>query len=87
MQAAMPLSIQACDSYRIDVSSHSREAATRNQNSYSYLLQDVLLYYGAKEYGSKPEALGQRSPRESYNPQAEGFLRERGSYQHPPEHP
>lgn len=51
------------------------------------LAQDVLLYYGAKEYGSKPEALGQRSPRESYNPEAEGFLRERGSYQHPPEHP
>lgn len=49
--------------------------------------QDVLLYYGASGYGSKPEALGQRSPRESYNIEAESFLRERGSYQNPPEHP
>ena len=52
-----------------------------------WFAKDVLLYYGAKGYGSKPEALGQRSPRESYNPEADGFLRERGSYQAPPEHP
>ena len=50
-------------------------------------LQDVLLYYGAKEYGSLPKALGIRSPRESYNIEADGFMRERGSYQKPPEHP
>lgn len=49
--------------------------------------QDVLLYYGATKYGSGPPALGQRSPRESFNPQAESFLRERGSYQNEPEHP
>ena len=28
-----------------------------------------------------------RSPRESYNPEAENFSRERGSYQNEPEHP
>lgn len=50
-------------------------------------LQDVLLFYGATKYGSAPPALGQRSPRESFNPQAESFLRERGSYQNEPEHP
>lgn len=49
--------------------------------------EDVLKYYGATKYGSGPPALGQRSPRESYNPDAEGFLRERGSYQTPQEHP
>lgn len=51
------------------------------------MVQDVLLYYGAKGYGSKPVALGQRSPRESYNIEADGFMRERGSYQQPAEHP
>ena len=49
--------------------------------------QDVLLYYGASAYGSGPEALGARSPRSSYNPEAEGFSRERGSYQQVFEHP
>jgi len=49
--------------------------------------EDVLLYYGAKEYGSGPQALGQRSPRESYNPEDENFSRMRGSYQNQPEHP
>ncbi len=43
--------------------------------------QDVLLYYGASEYGTVPEALGVRSPRQSFNPEAEGFFRERSSYQ------
>ena len=49
--------------------------------------QDVLLYYGAMEYGAKPVALGVRSPRESYNIESDNFVRERGSYQNPPEHP
>ena len=50
-------------------------------------VQDVLLYYGAKEYGTGPIALGVRSPRESYNIESENFIRERGSYQDQPEHP
>ena len=50
-------------------------------------VQDVLKFYGATRYGSGPPALGERSPRESYNPEADGFLRERGSYQNQPEHP
>ena len=50
-------------------------------------MQDVLKYYGASAYGAGPVALGDRSPRESYNPEADGFTRERGSYQNPPEHP
>ena len=49
--------------------------------------QDVLKHLGASEYGSLPVALGQRSPRESYNPDADNFSRVRGSYQNPPEHP
>mmetsp|Transcript_10856 Transcript_10856/g.27346 ORF Transcript_10856/g.27346 Transcript_10856/m.27346 type:complete len:141 (-) Transcript_10856:923-1345(-) len=49
--------------------------------------EDVLKYYGAKEYGSGPPALGTRSPRESYNPEAENFSRIRGSYQNEPQHP
>ena len=51
------------------------------------VLQDVLLYYGASEYGKGPVALGSRSPRQSFNPEADNFLRERGSYQTPMEHP
>jgi hypothetical protein len=50
-------------------------------------LQDVLLYYGAQKYGSGPPALGCRSPRSSYDPEAHDFLRERGSYQNVFEHP
>lgn len=49
--------------------------------------EDVLRYYGATEYGSEPEALGVRSPRESFNPGGEDFSRDRGSYQREPEHP
>jgi len=49
--------------------------------------EDVLKYYGAVKYGTGPPALGERSPRESYNVDAEDFLRERGSYQTPQEHP
>jgi hypothetical protein len=49
--------------------------------------QDVLLYYGASKYGSGPPALGSRSPRNSYNPLADDFMRERGSYQQVFEHP
>ena len=49
--------------------------------------EDVLKYYGAARYGTGPPALGERSPRESYNPVGEAFMRERGSYQMPPEHP
>eukprot|EP00798_Chlamydomonas_sp_ICE-L_P029688 gene29688-5102_t len=45
--------------------------------------EDVLLFYGAKVYGSGPPVLGTRSPRNSYNPQATDFMRERGSYQSP----
>jgi hypothetical protein len=46
--------------------------------------EDVLLHYGASVYGAGgPPALGQRSPRQSFNPEAKGFLRERGSYQRP----
>ena len=51
------------------------------------VLQDVLKFYGATEYGSGPETLGCRSPRESYDPQADEFMRERGSYQDPVDHP
>jgi hypothetical protein len=51
------------------------------------ILQDVLLYYGASKYGSGPPALGSRSPRNSYNPEADDFGRERGSYQQVFEHP
>jgi len=49
--------------------------------------EDVLKYYGATQYGSGPPALGTRSPRESYDPEAENFMRMRGSYQDEPEHP
>lgn len=49
--------------------------------------QDVLKYYGATTYGDGPEALGQRSPRESFNLAVDAFQRERGSYQQPLEHP
>ena len=49
--------------------------------------EDVLKYYGATEYGSEPIAFGVRSPRESYNPAAENFGRDRGSYQKEPEAP
>lgn len=49
--------------------------------------EDVLKFYGATEYGSGPEALGIRSPRESFDPAAEDFSRDRGSYQKEPEHP
>ena len=52
-----------------------------------YGLQDVLKYYKATVYGSGPPALGCRSPRESYDPRADYFMRERGSYQDPMEHP
>jgi hypothetical protein len=45
--------------------------------------EDVLLYYGATEYGSGPPALGSRSPRQSFNPEDDKFMRERGSYQTP----
>lgn len=51
------------------------------------LSQDVLKYYGASRYGSGPPALGTRSPRNSYNPEADDFERERGSYQNEFEHP
>lgn len=49
--------------------------------------EDVLKYYGATKYGSGPPALGTRSPRESYNPEADNFMRERGSYQNHPAAP
>ncbi len=45
--------------------------------SVAFALQDVLLYYGATEYGSGPQALGKRSPRQSFNPEDDTFLRER----------
>jgi len=44
-------------------------------------------YYGASKYGSAPPSLGNRSPRESYNPEKETFMRDRGSYQEEMEHP
>ena len=37
--------------------------------------------------GSKPEWAGARSPRESYNPEAALFQRNRGSYQDEAQHP
>jgi len=49
--------------------------------------EDVLKYYGATEYGSQPPCLGTRSPRESFDPEADNFLRMRGSYQNEPDHP
>ena len=51
------------------------------------LVSCVLQYYGATEYGSGPPALGTRSPRESYDPEAENFSRMRGSYQNVPPAP
>ena len=46
--------------------------------------EDVVRYYGGKVMGSSgPEALGSRSPRESYDPEALGFMRERSTYQSP----
>ncbi|KAI8470868.1 MAG: ankyrin repeat-containing domain protein [Monoraphidium minutum] len=45
--------------------------------------EDVLLYYGATKAGSGPPALGVRSPRASFDPEAATFARERGSYQRP----
>ncbi len=47
----------------------------------------MLRYYGDLKYGTGPPALGRRAPRESFNPEAEAFMRERGSYQYEPEHP
>ena len=47
--------------------------------------EDVLKYYGATVYGSR--SFGVRSPRESYNPAADNFARDRGSYQREPEAP
>ena len=49
--------------------------------------EDVLRYYGATVYGDGPAALGTRSPRESFDPEAATFKRDRGSYQKVPEHP
>lgn len=58
--------------------------------------EDVLLYYGASSASSEvdggepptgPPCLGQRSPRQSFDPEAAGFSRERGSYQRPFAHP
>eukprot|EP00877_Chromochloris_zofingiensis_P000144 jgi/Chrzof1/1012/Cz01g37030.t1 len=49
--------------------------------------EDVLLYYGACQCGSGPPVLGVCSPPSSYNPEAEHFQRERGSYQHVYQHP
>ncbi|KAK3268811.1 hypothetical protein CYMTET_22718 [Cymbomonas tetramitiformis] len=49
--------------------------------------EDVLKYYGASKYGSGPPALGSRSPRESYDPEAADFKRMRGSYQNMPAAP
>lgn len=46
--------------------------------------EDVLLYYGATEYGTGPESQGTKSPRNSYDPEADDFMRERNSYQEPP---
>lgn len=56
-------------------------------HSFPTPLQDVLRYYGATKYGTGPVCLGVKSPRESYNPEAEDFMRERGSYQNYPEDP
>ena len=49
--------------------------------------EDVLRYYGATVYGDGPVALGTRSPRESFDPEAPNFMRDRGSYQKVPDHP
>jgi hypothetical protein len=50
-------------------------------------VQDVLAYYGASVMGSGPPALGTRSPRASFDPEAAAFSRERGSYQQEMPHP
>ena len=49
--------------------------------------EDVLRFYGATKLGSGPPALGTRSPRQSFDPAAPDFCRERGSYQHVYAHP
>jgi hypothetical protein len=60
---------------------HHLLACKPTASTASAVLQDVLLYYGANKYGSGPPALGTRSPRNSFNPEAADFSRERGSYQ------
>lgn len=49
--------------------------------------EDVLRFYGATRVGSGPPVLGVRSPRNSFDPEAADFQRERGSYQQPMAHP
>lgn len=49
--------------------------------------EDVLRYYGASEYGEGPVEAGDRSPRESFDPEHPQFSRDRGSYQDELAHP
>jgi len=51
--------------------------------------EDLLRYHGATvcPANAGPPCLGCRSPRESYDPRAPGFVRERGSYQRRPAEP
>jgi hypothetical protein len=53
--------------------------------------EDVLRFYGATKAGEgvygPPLRATPRSPRDSFNPRADGFCRERGTYQEPVAHP
>eukprot|EP01023_Acetabularia_acetabulum_P009025 TRINITY_DN13985_c0_g1_i3.p1 TRINITY_DN13985_c0_g1~~TRINITY_DN13985_c0_g1_i3.p1 ORF type:complete len:244 (+),score=37.56 TRINITY_DN13985_c0_g1_i3:55-732(+) len=69
-----PLSYAACK---------GKYGATEEKGIYP---EDVLKFYGASRYGRAPQA-APRSPRESFNPQEDNFMRERGSYQNPFEQP
>ena len=68
--------------------SHSASIPPTRKHTHTHThTQDVLLYYGAKATGSGPPALGARSPRQSFDPSAPAFARERGSYQYEFAHP
>jgi len=53
--------------------------------------EDVLRFYGATKAGEgvygPPSRAAPRSPRQSFDPRAPGFCRERGTYQEPAAHP
>ena len=58
-----------------------------SSRSLTRFLPSCAQYYGASKVGTGPERPGARSPRQSYNPEAENFGRDRGSYQEEKEHP
>ena len=61
----------------------ARHGKVRGDHGAGIYPEDVLKFYGATEYGSGSEALGIRSPSRSFDPAAEDFSRDRGSYRVP----